>query len=132
MEQGAAFIGAQVLLPKLCVPNVWKQPVHVQAFLAFQASSHAHASDVSGEDIEITQKGCAASGAVPCRSDTRGTPEQAREYTSPTKIIVTSKFPVGNISVVTLIRTDTTLDHSQKAEKVCPMASSTSLHAERE
>ena len=26
---------------------------------------------------------------------------------------------VGNISVVILIRTDTTLDHSQKAEKVC-------------
>ena len=49
-----------------------------------------------------------------------------------TKINVTSKSPVGDISVVTLIRTDTTLDHSQKAEKVCPMASSTSLHTERE
>ena len=35
-----------------------------------------------------------------------------------TKINVTSKSPVGDISVVTLIRTDTTLDHSQKAEKV--------------
>ena len=34
------------------------------------------------------------------------------------KIRVTSKSPVGDISVVTLIRTDTTLDHSQKAEKV--------------
>ena len=34
------------------------------------------------------------------------------------KIHVTSKSPVGDISVVTLIRTDTTLDHSQKAEKV--------------
>ena len=34
------------------------------------------------------------------------------------KIGVTSKTPVGVISVVTLIRTDTTLDHSQKAEKV--------------
>ena len=34
-------------------------------------------------------------------------------------IHVTSKSPVGDISVVTLIRTDTTLDHSQKAEKVC-------------
>ena len=31
---------------------------------------------------------------------------------------MTSKPPVGGISVVTLIRTDTTLDHSQKAEKV--------------
>ena len=28
---------------------------------------------------------------------------------------------VGNISVVILIRTDTTLDHSQKAEKVWKM-----------
>ena len=42
----------------------------------------------------------------------RGAPPQ-------TKINVTSKSPVGDISVVTLIRTDTTLDHSQKAEKVC-------------
>lgn len=33
---------------------------------------------------------------------------------------VTSKSSVKDISVVTLIRTDTTLDHSQKAEKVCP------------
>ena len=47
-----------------------------------------------------------------------GSPEQAREDTSPAKIDVTSKSPVGDISVVTLIRTDTTLDHSQRAEKV--------------
>ena len=45
-------------------------------------------------------------------------PEQALEDISPEKIDVTSKSPVGDISVVTLIRTDTTLDHSQKAEKV--------------
>ena len=45
-------------------------------------------------------------------------PEQAREDTSPARIDVTSKSPVGNISVVTLKGTDTTLDHSQKAEKV--------------
>ena len=45
-------------------------------------------------------------------------PKQAQEDTSPAKIDVTSKPPVGDISVVTLIRTDTTLDHSQKAEKV--------------
>ena len=38
---------------------------------------------------------------------------------------MTSKAPVGAISIVTLIRTDTTLDHSQKAEKVC-----TSMRAE--
>ena len=45
-------------------------------------------------------------------------PKQAQEDTSPAKIDVTSKSPVGDVSVVTLIRTDTTLDHSQKAEKV--------------
>ena len=48
--------------------------------------------------------------------------EQAQESTSPSKIDVTIKSPVGDISVVTLIRTDTTLDHSQKAEKVCVIA----------
>ena len=47
-------------------------------------------------------------------------PEQAAGHTPRSKIDVTSKPPVGGISVVTLIRTDTTLDHSQKAEKVCP------------
>ena len=31
----------------------------------------------------------------------------------------TSKSPVGDISVVTLMRTDTTLNRSQEAEKVC-------------
>jgi len=40
------------------------------------------------------------------------------DIASPRKIDVTRKLPVGSISVVTLIRTDTTLDHSQKAEKV--------------
>ena len=52
----------------------------------------------------------------------RATREQpASKLARPTpqrKIGVTSKTPVGVISVVTLIRTDTTLDHSQKAEKV--------------
>ena len=37
-------------------------------------------------------------------------------YIAPCTINVTSKSPVGAISVVTLKRTDTTLDHSQKAE----------------
>ena len=45
--------------------------------------------------------------------------EQAQSSISPRKIVVTCKSPVGDISAVTLIRTDTTLDHSQKAEKVC-------------
>ena len=54
--------------------------------------------------------------AVPARR--LRVPEQARGNISPQKIVVTCESPVGDISVVTLIRTDTTLDHSQKAEKV--------------
>ena len=51
------------------------------------------------------------------------------ERTSPQrKIDVTSKPPVGGISVVTLIRTDTTLDHSQKAEKVWSLISATLVY----
>ena len=45
--------------------------------------------------------------------------QASSEHPPQRKIDVTSKPPVGGISVVTLIRTDTTLDHSQKAEKVC-------------
>ena len=45
--------------------------------------------------------------------------ERAHEDSSPAKLDVTSKSPVGDISGVTLIRTDTTLDHSQKAKKAC-------------
>lgn len=64
-------------------------------------------------------KGCATPSFVPCQGNTWRPLEQAQEDTSPRKINVTSKLPVGSISDVTLIRTDTTLDHSQKAEKVC-------------
>ena len=64
-------------------------------------------------------EGCAAPSFVPCQCYTWG-PLSKLERTPPQiKINVTSKSPVGDISVVTLIRTDTTLDHSQKAEKVC-------------
>ena len=45
-------------------------------------------------------------------------PEQAQEKASPRKINATSMSPVGDISVATLLRTYTTLDHCQKAEKV--------------
>ena len=63
-------------------------------------------------------EGCAAPGSVPCKCNTRGLLSKLEETPPQTKINVTSKSPVGDISVVTLIRTDTTLDHSQKAEKV--------------
>ena len=56
----------------------------------------------------------------------RGRGPQGHQESSPEELSlkscpqehVTSESPVGDISVVTLIRTDTTLDHSQKAEKV--------------
>jgi hypothetical protein len=68
--------------------------------------------------IECYPEGCAAPGEVLCQCNTRGSLSKLKRTPPQTKINVTSKFPVGNISVVTLIRTDTTLDHSQKAEKV--------------
>ena len=64
-------------------------------------------------------KGCAAPGSVRCQCNTQGSLSKLKRTPSQAKINVTSKSPVGDISVVTLIRTDTTLDHSQKAEKVC-------------
>ena len=62
--------------------------------------------------------GCAAPGNVPDQGNTQERLSKLKTASSPRKIHVTSKSPVGDISVVTLIRTDTTLDHSQKAEKV--------------
>ena len=63
-------------------------------------------------------KGCAAPGEVPCQCNTWELLSKLKETSPQRKIDVTSKSPVGDRSVVTLIRTDTTLDHSQKAEKV--------------
>jgi hypothetical protein len=63
-------------------------------------------------------KGCAAPGSVQWQCHARGPLSKLERAPPQRKINVTSKSPVGDISVVTLIRTDTTLDHSQKAEKV--------------
>lgn len=62
--------------------------------------------------------GCAAPGIVPGQGNTQECLSKLKTASPQRKIGVTSKSPVGDISVVTLIRTDTTLDHSQKAEKV--------------
>ena len=66
-------------------------------------------------------RGCAAPGKVPCQGNTHECLSKLKATSSLRKIIVTCKSPVGDISAVTLIRTDTTLDHSQKAEKVCSL-----------
>ena len=55
-----------------------------------------------------------------CKSGaTRAKNEQAQFNAPEQKYAWHEKLAVASISVVTLIRTDTTLDHSQKAEKVC-------------
>ena len=76
-------------------------------------------------------EGCAATSFVPCQRNTRRPLSKLEGNLLPRKITVTSKSPVGDISVVTLIRTDTTLDHSQKAEKVCTQQAIVSNHARR-
>ena len=63
-------------------------------------------------------EGCAAPGNVQGQCNALGPLSKLKRAPTQGKIFVTSKSPVGDISVVTLIRTDTTLDHSQKAEKV--------------
>ena len=62
--------------------------------------------------------GCAAANEVQCQRNTQSGLGKPRDHNPTQNIVVTSKSPVGDVSVVTLIRTDTTLDHSQKAEKV--------------
>ena len=71
-------------------------------------------------DIALySPRGCAAPGSVPGQGNTQERLSKLEAASSQRKIVVTCKSPVGDISAVTLIRTDTTLDHSQKAEKVC-------------
>ena len=67
----------------------------------------------------VTPEGVLRPAKCKARATHVGTSSKLEIAPPQIKIHVTSKFPVGNISVVTLIRTDTTLDHSQKAEKVC-------------
>ena len=68
--------------------------------------------------VSCYPEGCAAASHVQCQCNARGSLSKLAGLPPRRKINVTSKSPVGDISVVTLIRTDTTLDHSQKAEKV--------------
>ena len=63
------------------------------------------------------------------RRQVRRATGKPRGHRSPRKIDVTGKLTVASVSVVTLIRTDTTLDHSQKAEKVCLRAAAQTTRA---
>ena len=66
----------------------------------------------------ITPRECTAVGAMPCRCFAICVLAKPIHFTR-AKIIVTKESPVEDLTVVTLLITDTTLDHSQKAEKVC-------------
>ena len=66
--------------------------------------------------------GCAARGNVPSQGNTQERLSKLKATSPQRKLAVACKSPTGDISAVTLIRTDTTLDHSQKAEKVCSAA----------
>jgi len=73
----------------------------------------------SKDNLICIVKGSRILALCSARSTSRVPLGKPRKRLPQRKIGVTSKTPVGVISVVTLIRTDTTLDHSQKAEKVC-------------
>ena len=84
---------------------------------AQSSATQRDAAGRKGEGVSLPRRVCRALLCAMLVRHARVS-EQARKNISPKKIHVTSKPPVGGISVVTLIRTDTTLDHSQKAEKV--------------
>ena len=90
----------------------------VLRFMAHSIYKGTWAPPVSRNTI-CYPKGCAATSDVRGQCNTRGSLSKLKRTPPQRKINVTSNSPVGEISVVTLIRTDTTLDHSQKAEKVC-------------
>ena len=82
-----------------------------------EQATHDKSQDVT-QPYCCYPEGYAAPGNVQGQCNARGPLSKLEETPPQRKIDVTSKSPVGDISVVTLIRTDTTLDHSQKAEKV--------------
>ncbi len=65
---------------------------------------------------------CTAPGNVPGQGNTYERLSKLKATSPQRDIAVTCKSPVGDISAVTLIRTDIALDHNQKAEKVCSAA----------
>ena len=77
-----------------------------------------HRDITSSSNRVCFPEGYAAPGGVPCQRNMRGPMSKLSQTPPHAKNSCDSRSPVGDISVVTLIRTDTTLDHSQKAEKV--------------
>ena len=93
-----------------------------EATLALVPRSHLrnqHISRGTATDWRLPKKGVLLAARCHAEATREGLPSKLGSTPPQRKIIVTSKSPVGDISVVTLIRTYTTLDHSQKAENVC-------------
>ena len=80
-------------------------------------SGNNHCRRLIHPSCKCYPKGCAATRESAGLVQHMKAPEQAQKKTSPRNINVTSKSSVGDISVVTLIRTDTTLDHRQKGRE---------------
>ena len=57
---------------------------------------------------------CAAPGKAPGQSNTYERLSKIKAASPQRKVALTCKYPVGDMSAVTLIRTASTLDHSQK------------------
>ena len=93
----------------------WKYH-HSQSYRSTYTQTHARTYTQTQDEI-CYPKGCAAPGDVQCQCNAQGHLSKLESAPSQRKINVTSKSPVGDISVVTLIRTDITLDHSQEAKK---------------
>ena len=98
---------------------------HTHSHMHLHTHPHSRCAILSQRDRHCWPRACcypegcvAATGKVRGQRNARESLSKLKGTSPQRKMNVTSKSPVGDISVVTLIRTDTTLDHSQKAEKV--------------
>ncbi len=79
---------------------------------------HRWLADTVLEPDCVTPEGVRRPAKCTARATHAGTCASSRRH-HPEQQHVTSNSPVGDISVATLVRTDTTLDHRQKVKKVC-------------
>ena len=91
-------------------------------------TKHSSATQVQDQDGMLTRRARCSQKSARLAQHMR-TPKQAQRATSPINSHATSKSPVGDISAVTLVRADTTLDHSQKAGKVNMLTAAAIAHS---
>ena len=100
------------IAPQLSGRTSATQPL-LQASSVGPTHRHEHANVVAKRGYP---EGCVAHSSLPYQRNARGA--RQAQASSPNKNHVTSKSPAGGISVVTPIRTDTTLDHAQRRASV--------------